>query len=254
MIGIEGIERADVAIQRDRRRNLNRVELAARQSWLLDFVPASRQEWVLRNLVVGSIRLDRGPIGADDLPRAAFGLLVLDGLIVRRLTVRTYTGAELLAESDLVRPWTFEGEVSSIPATAAFHALTDVELAVLDQRFLQVAARVPELSVALVDRSVDRARMESFFLTVRAVVRIEERLLLTLWHLAERYGRVTPDGVLLRLPRVSHDLLGEMIGARRPSVTVAVNGLERRGLISRRGRGTWILSGEPHEALNRLDR
>lgn len=225
--------------------------LAATHPWLLDEVPADRRSWVERNLVVPTIRLAAGPLDVDALPRPAVGLLVDDGLLTRRLTVHGYTGSALISEGDLLRPWTYEGRVATIPAEAHLRALTEVELALLDERFLEVVARVPEISVGLYERCVERSRMQAYFLAVRAVVRIDERLLLTLWHLAERYGRVTVEGVVLRLPRVSHDLLAEMLGARRPSVTSAVNALEERGLLERPGRGTWILKGPPPEALER---
>jgi CRP-like cAMP-binding protein len=220
--------------------------------WLLDFVPRERREWVRRNLVVPSLRLAVGPIAVDDLPQPKVGLLILDGLLVRRLDVSGHIGAELISRSDLLRPWTYDGPLAVVPAVDSFQALTELELAVLDEPFLRVAAAVPEVAVALIERSVERARTDAFFLAIRAVVRIEERLLLTLWHLAERYGKVTRDGVVLQLPRVSHDILAEMIGARRPSVTTALRGLEDRGLVERQGRGTWILKGDPQQALERL--
>lgn len=229
------------------------VQLAARQPWLLEQIPENRKLWVWRNLVVPTLHISAGPLDVTALPTPAVGLMVLDGLMLRRLEVRSYVGAELIGESDLLRPWTYEGHVATIPAIADLYGLTELELAVLDERFLQVAARVPQLSIAIVERCVERSRMNSFFLATRAAVRIEERLLLTLWHLAERYGRVSTDGVVLRLPRVSHDLLAEMIGARRPSVTGAVNALEKRGLIARRDRRTWLLLGEPPEAFRELD-
>jgi hypothetical protein len=62
--------------------------------------------------------------------------------------------------------------------------------------------------------------------------RIDRRLLLLLWHLADRWGRVTPDGV--RIPmRLTHTLLADLVAARRPSVTTAFAQLEDEGHLSR---------------------
>lgn len=42
--------------------------------------------------------------------------------------------------------------------------------------------------------------------------RVEDRLLLTLWMLAERCGRVTPEGIVLPLA-LSHEALGRLAAA-----------------------------------------
>jgi len=67
------------------------------------------------------------------------------------------------------------------------------------------------------------------------------------WHLAERWGRVGPGGVLVPL-RLTHRTLADLVGARRPSVTAALGDLSRRDLITRAGDG-WVLQGDPSEPL-----
>jgi hypothetical protein len=57
---------------------------------------------------------------------------------------------------------------------------------------------------------------------------------------------VTPDGVVLRLP-LTHQLLGRLIGARRPSVTSALQRLDRERLAVRTDDGGWLLRGRPDE-------
>jgi hypothetical protein len=61
---------------------------------------------------------------------------------------------------------------------------------------------------------------------------VDERLLLLLWHMADRWGRVTPHGVSLSL-RLTHELLADLIAVQRPSVTLSLQQLERQGRISR---------------------
>jgi hypothetical protein len=73
---------------------------------------------------------------------------------------------------------------------------------------------------------------------------VELRLLMLLWHLADRWGRVRPDGVSVPL-RLTHETIGRLIAARRPSVSSAMKALERRELVRRdRGDG-WLLTAEP---------
>jgi len=44
---------------------------------------------------------------------------------------------------------------------------------------------------------------------------------------------------------ISHRLLGELVGARRPTVSTALAALERQGRLRRREDATWLLLGEP---------
>ena len=68
-----------------------------------------------------------------------------------------------------------------------------------------------------------------------------------LWTLAERWGRVGPHGVRLPLS-LPHRTLATLVGARRPSVTTALTGLARAGLVER-VRDGWLLHGDPAEVL-----
>ena len=71
--------------------------------------------------------------------------------------------------------------------------------------------------------------------------RVDRRLLALFWHLAERWGRMTADGVVLPMT-LSHRMLGQLIGARRPTVPTALGELARRGDIRRCDDGTWLLT------------
>ena len=73
--------------------------------------------------------------------------------------------------------------------------------------------------------------------------RVEDRVLAILWLLAESWGRVSAEGVLLPID-LTHQALGELIGAKRPTVTLAVGQLARRGAAERRTAG-WMLHDAP---------
>jgi CRP-like cAMP-binding protein len=74
------------------------------------------------------------------------------------------------------------------------------------------------------------------------------RLLAYLWHLASSFGVVTSAGVRLDLP-LTHALLAELIGARRPTVTTAFGTLSVDGRLERDGRSI-LLIGDGPPALN----
>ena len=60
------------------------------------------------------------------------------------------------------------------------------------------------------------------------------------WHLSERWGRVTAEGVRLELP-LTHEVLAELVGAQRPTVTTALSRLARRGELVRVAGRSWLL-------------
>ena len=73
--------------------------------------------------------------------------------------------------------------------------------------------------------------------------RVKLRLLMLFWHLADRWGRVGVEGVILPLS-LTHSVLADLVAARRPTVTSALSELARDGLMRPYGEG-WLLSGEP---------
>ncbi len=64
------------------------------------------------------------------------------------------------------------------------------------------------------------------------------------WHLAEQWGRMTADGIVVPLT-LSHRLLGELVGARRPTVSAALAALAHDGRLVRRESGDWLLVEAP---------
>jgi len=69
--------------------------------------------------------------------------------------------------------------------------------------------------------------------------RVERRLLLKLRQLAERFGRVTPQGIRLDL-ELTHQQLADMVGAVRESVTIALGRLASSGELTIENRTMWI--------------
>lgn len=185
--------------------------------------------------------------------RDGYGLLVLEGMLARRVTLGRFECTELLGEGDLLRPWTFtSAATASVPSKVTWNVVEPVRLAVLDRRFALKVAPWPELTSSLMDRIVQRARWLAFQLAVAHVVRVDTRLLLMMWHFADRWGRMTRAGARVRLP-VTHSVLASVVGARRPSVTTALGRLQDQGLIERLGDGAWLLHGSPPEDYARIE-
>ena len=114
-------------------------------------------------------------------------------------------------------------------------------LAMLDRRFLRVAAHWPPLVTALVARATERAHNLGVMVSIHSLKRVDTRLLAFFWHLADRFGKVTADGVMIPLA-LTHRQLALLVGAQRPSVTSALGALAERDLLRRDERGNWLLS------------
>lgn len=78
--------------------------------------------------------------------------------------------------------------------------------------------------------------------------RVEERLLASFGLLAERYGTVRRDGFLIPL-ELTHQALGEIVGARRPTVSLALKNLNADGRLVRCSDG-WVLAHAVAEKLS----
>jgi hypothetical protein len=190
------------------------------------------------------------PLGEWDGARLAdadpthLGLLVINGVLAREVVLADTVSTELLGPGDIVRPWHVEGPPRLLPVAIRWNALAEVRLALIDRRLSAAVGTYPEISAVIVDRLSERAQRLSITQAISQLNRVDRRLVALFWHLAERWGRVSRDGIVLPLA-LSHRLLGELVGARRPTVSSALADLARDGQLMRRNDGTWLVAGEP---------
>jgi CRP-like cAMP-binding protein len=176
------------------------------------------------------------------------GLLVLDGLLTRTIRLLGRTSMQLLGAEDLLRPWDDDAAIGSVPRSVTWAVHEPARVAILDRGFAERVAPWPEIGGALIARALRHGSRLDSHLAILENPSVEQRTLLFLWHLADRWGRVGPDGVQVPV-RVTHETLGRLVRAQRPSVTRAVNQLAARGALSRGADGCWVLHGEPPSEL-----
>ena len=196
-----------------------------------------------RQAVAPALRLDPGcwdacVPGIED-PGDHIGLLVIEGLLIRATCIGRQPHSEVIGPGDLIRPWEDIGE-SSTTCRTSWRVVESTRIVVLDPTFLKWACRWPSVMAAIVGRAMRRSESLAIQLAITDTRRIDERLMLLFWHLADRWGRVRPDGVLVPL-RVTHDVLAELVGAQRPTVTSALQRLIRAGRLKRLPDKTWVL-------------
>jgi hypothetical protein len=108
-------------------------------------------------------------------------------------------------------------------------------------------ARYPEITATLFDRLSERSLRLATTQAISQLTRVDRRLKALFWHLAERWGRVSGDGVIVPLA-LTHRILGQLVGARRPTVSTALSELAEREELVRRADGSWLLRGDPPDA------
>src|SRR5215213_5677610 len=196
--------------------------------------------------LAGVLMLRTGSWNASEhaeLARGGFGLLVVDGVLLRRVGVEGRFGAELLAQGDLLRPWQHDGEGGVLPFETTWRVVVATRLAILDLRWAARMAPFPEVAGELAGRCLERSLRLATIMAIVQQPRLDQRLWLLFWELADRYGVVRPDGVHLHLP-LTHEIISHLAAAQRPSVSSALGRLARDGVLRREGR-VWILAGDP---------
>jgi CRP/FNR family cyclic AMP-dependent transcriptional regulator len=212
---------------------------------LAEGIPEDEQEGARQASVAAVMEV---PIGLWDARHDAdrawpgYGLLVLDGLLIRRVGFGGRFGAELLAAGDLLRPWEYDGD-ASLGFETTWRVLARTRLAVLDTGWAGRMARFVRVGPALAGRALLRSRRLTAMMAIAQQPRLEERLMMLFWELADRHGRVRPDGVHLDLP-LTHEVLSHLAAARRPSVSGALTRLAAQQRL-RRAESGWVLVGEP---------
>ena len=199
---------------------------------LAEAIPPARRQQASQECIARVVRIARGRWNAQrmDVISDGIGLLVLGGLLIRRVGVDGRFGAEILGEGDLLRPWQGEDVPPPLPSTTGWRVLKPTRAAVLDAVVARRFAHYPELIGRLVGRTLERSRNLAVNMAIVHHPRVDTRLHMLFWHLAGRWGRVRGDGTLVPL-RLTHSVLADLVAARRPTVSGALAELAERGLV-----------------------
>ena len=184
-----------------------------------------------------------GQLELDELldTHKAFGATVLDGLVMGSQRVGRQTGIHLLGPGDLL-PGVSEIWPEWL-GDLEFRAAAPVRLALIGNDLLVAVHRWPRIVQGLYASVGEQLHRLSAQLVICQLPRVEDRVLAILWLLAESWGQVTPGGVRLPLT-LTHETLGALVGARRPTVTLALRKLTDEGALVTQESG-WLLLEPP---------
>ncbi|HEV2061399.1 MAG TPA: hypothetical protein VGR12_00990, partial [Solirubrobacteraceae bacterium] len=119
----------------------------------------------------------------------AVGVLIVAGAVLRELSVAGRVCTEVLGPGDVLSPAP-SGSLLRVPQT--WKALPTASGIVLDAQFTAAAQRWPSLAANLHRRLLAQGHRSAVHAAVAQLPRVERRVLALMWHLADRWGRVTP--------------------------------------------------------------
>jgi hypothetical protein len=209
---------------------------------LRDAVPADELRVAERVLIVPRRSLPDGPLSPDTLvgdSARPFAALLLRGLVTHEVMLAGRCSANLLGAGDVFRPWHCAD--TPLPCDERWTATDGAAIAVLDERFVATARRWPGLSAVVYERLAEQLEVAAVREAIAGLPRVEQRVLALFWQLADRWGIVRADGIAIELS-LTHALIGHLVGAQRPTVSLALQALAEAGFVHRAESGTWILA------------
>lgn len=251
---IDRVPCPDVAAPRARdHRAQERCHVLLEDPELCHALPRHLRDRALHDCVAPVMTLPPGLWSVERTPAVlhdGIGLLILEGMLIRRIGVEDRYSAELLGGGDLLRPWQSAVDAVALPLSTTRRVLTKTRIAVLDLAFAAGAAPYPQIATQLIARAMNRSRNLGVLMAIAHQPRVDTRLHALFWHLAGRWGRMRTDGVLLPL-RLTHSTLADLVAATRPTVTAALADLSQRGVLTTTADG-WRLSGSPPCELDEI--
>jgi CRP/FNR family cyclic AMP-dependent transcriptional regulator len=207
-----------------------------------DGIPPDELSAATRAVVGAVVRLKQGRVdprqlGAGDGASA----LCVRGTLTQEVTLADRVSSQLLGPGDILQVG--RGSESLVPHRLRWVANEPTTLAILGPRFEEAARRWPSLSSVVTQRLHDQVVRLSIHVAFSQLGHVELRLLALFCHLADRWGRVTLQGIAIPL-RLTHEALGRLVGAQRPTVTLALMELSNAGSLTRAESGEWILDPE----------
>jgi CRP-like cAMP-binding protein len=114
-------------------------------------------------------------------------------------------------------------------------ALTPCRITLISADSLKALLRLPAVAEAVADALAEALRERQATIRTCAYVRHCERVREKLLQLARGYGHVVPGGVRIDFP-LTQQLLADMVGSARETVSLALSELAREGFVHRQQR------------------
>lgn len=138
---------------------------------------------------------------------------------------------------DILLPGSIFGDTGEkmLPSTFV-EATTDVLVCSIDKdEFFRTVAKYPELSQKLLKMLFAKLLVDEQRIAALASNNVVDRVFHLFRVLSKRYGRQMGKTVEITEP-LTHEKLAQMLGASRQTVTTVINGFQKQGLVTRKGK------------------
>jgi CRP/FNR family transcriptional regulator, cyclic AMP receptor protein len=185
--------------------------------------------------------LEPGPWDPDGVLRHHGAMVLLvEGMVLRETRIGAEPTAELLGPGDVILG-SERIDRTALPYEVGFWVGAPSRIAAYDV-YVPRPAAAAVIGGRLVDASARQLRRASVQLAISQMPRVEDRVLAMLWFLSERWGVSLAGGDRVMPLRLTHGTIGRLVGARRPTVSLALKQLGRSGLVRPRPSGGWRLA------------
>jgi CRP/FNR family transcriptional regulator, cyclic AMP receptor protein len=220
-----------------------RITLVDAWPELAGFIPSADLALARRTLVARVITAKDEDVFGLSGTRAcgAVAFLVVEGVVLKVTSFAGRSALEVRGPGDLLAPPLATARQVESPAVSRYIAHGQASLAVLDDRFRHAARRWPGLFDCLHESLGRQMHRASAHLAILHLPRVEDRIVALFADLAERFGRMTPDGIVIDLP-LTHQVIGDLVASRRPTVSLALQTLAVDGVLERLDDRRWHLA------------
>lgn len=214
-------------------RALKSVDLAEADAGLARCLPPGMR------LPAHAVKVPPGSVDPGPLAGGAFALLLVAGVVRSEVSFAKRTVSETLIAGDVLLPAIPRGD--GFAAQRSVTAMSWCVFARLDQNFIAEAALCPALMTELTRRLADQEHRIAVSGAINQLARADARIEATFRQLAHRLGIPTDGGTVVPIP-MTHAAIGHMVGASRPTVSLALARLAELGRLTRRSDGNWLLT------------
>jgi CRP-like cAMP-binding protein len=165
----------------------------------------------------------------EEVAGHCWGIVIISGAVLNNVRITDRICTRLFGPGDLVL---LDGPVSdTIPTHWGWMIKQRARIALLDDRTLTAGQRWPLILRLVHERAAQVGRHGLLNRAISQLPRVEDRLLAFFWMVADQRGNARADGIWLDLP-LTHDELGQLVGARRPTVSLGLRKLSERGHLT----------------------
>jgi CRP-like cAMP-binding protein len=170
-------------------------------------------------------------IRPGDVPHGVF--YVYEGL-VKAYDITKYNEENLLIirKSDEIFPliWALTGQERQVIYQALAPTTT---LCITRDVFLEYIEKNPDAVAPLLDMTIEMYRLHSERIMNLEYRTVRERIISFLLTMSQRFGKETPEGLLIEAP-LRHQDIASSVNATRETTSRELSALERKGLLTNR--------------------